>query len=236
MKKNLTFLMLMLSALVSFTACSSDDDGDGLGNKDAGSDNRIDVAVTGAVLEKGETYVVLTGYVNADRITASYTSYKYGIQFSNNPNFKDDDKKLFECWEKSVDELVGNKFTLRKGEMTPATLWYYRTYVKVNGNNYYGETKTFNTDDFVNIATTGDATDITSSSAKIICLADTNKLVNELEHYTNYGARVSIYNTERKVGVAYSTDKSLLTIENMRKCWFYYCVSLPIYRDEKYIS
>lgn len=81
MKKYLTFLMLILSALVSFTACSSDDDGDGLGNKDAGSENTTDVAVTGAVQESGVQSLVLTGYVNEGRIPSSGYDTKMGIQY-----------------------------------------------------------------------------------------------------------------------------------------------------------
>lgn len=36
MKKNLIFWMLTLSAIMVFTACSKDDDDDGLGDKNAG--------------------------------------------------------------------------------------------------------------------------------------------------------------------------------------------------------
>lgn len=212
MKKNLTFLMLMLSVLVSFTACSSDDDGDGLGNKDAGSENKTDVAVTGAVQEIGVTYAIVAGYVNLDRIPFSYSSCEFGMQYANNEHFKNDLDKDWGSDYYAVHELVGNKFTFHIDEMEPATPKYYRTYVRVNGTYYYGETKTVTPNDFQNITTTGDATDITSTSAKIVCRADTSKLVFETYKYPNQW-----YENLRSVGVAYSEDPSLLTDQNLKE-------------------
>ena len=87
-KKNMkkTFYSTVMAVLcmmttAAFTACSSDDDGDGLGNKDAGSENTTDVAVTGAVQESGVQSLVLTGYVNEGRIPSSGYDTKMGIQY-----------------------------------------------------------------------------------------------------------------------------------------------------------
>ena len=52
MKKKLALILLMLSAMVPFTACSGDDDGDGLGDKNAGSENKTYVAERGYFFAK----------------------------------------------------------------------------------------------------------------------------------------------------------------------------------------
>ena len=46
MKKNFAKLMLVMAALVTFTACSSDDGDGAYDDKNAGSNNTWDVAVT----------------------------------------------------------------------------------------------------------------------------------------------------------------------------------------------
>ena len=190
MKKKLIYLMLTLSAMVAFTACSKDDDGDGqdekptteegeqprsedddgdgLGDKNAGSENTWDVAVTGAVQEKSATGAVITGYANLNLIEGNYSSYKIGIQIGHEGDYNSSD-----LWggKEYAHNLVGNKFTITLEGYASGLKWYFRTFVYVNGKYYYGEVKTFYTDEkpntLVNLVTAGNATDITSNSATI---------------------------------------------------------------------
>lgn len=209
MKKNLTFLMLILSALVSFTACSSDDDGDGLGNKDAGSENTTDVAVTGAVQESGVQYLVLTGYVNEGRIPSSGYDTKMGIQYGRT-NDSYDPNSIAWGGKEYVTNLEGRKMTIKLTGLAANHQWRFRTFVYVDGRYYFGETKTASTKDFSNIVTTGTASDITSSSAEVACTVDMGKAT-----WKNEGFYDSMSNPQ--VGVTWTTDKTLLTETYLNK-------------------
>ena len=209
MKKNMTFLMLMLSALVSFTACSSDDDGDGLGNKDAGSENTTDVAVTGAVQESGVQSLVLTGYVNEGLIPTSGYGTKMGIQYGRT-NDSYDPNSISWGGKVYVTNLEGRKMTVKLTGMASNHQWRYRTFVYVDGRYYFGETKTASTKDFTNIVTAGSASDVTDRSAVVTCTLDLGKATWKDEGFHDSQA-------EPTVGVVCTTDKTLLNDAYLNK-------------------
>ncbi len=206
MKQNLTILMLMLSALVSFTACSSDDDGDGLGNKDAGSENTTDVAVTGAVQESGVQYLVLTGYVNEGLIHYSGTGMKMGIQYGRT-NDSYDPSSIDWGGKKYVTGLEGRKMTVKLVGMAANHQWHYRTFVYVDGRYYFGETKIASTKDFSNITTAGNVSNTTPYSAEVICSVNTEKATWKDEEFDRM--------TEPEVGVVWAEEKDLLSDEQL---------------------
>lgn len=203
MKKNLTFLMLMISAMMAFTACSNDDDSNGgLGDKDEGSNNKTDVAVTGAVQEIGVQYVVLAGYVNLNMIPSMPSNYKMGIQIG---RANDDYDPSSASWggKEYVENLIGNKIVVSKKGLAPAQEWRYRTFVYADGHYYFGETKTFETKDFVNITSAVNVSVLTSSSAEIQCSVDMNRAPWLQENFDYY--------TKPMVGVAWAKDRESLT-------------------------
>lgn len=206
MKKNMTFLMLMLSALVSFTACSSDDDGDGLGNKDAGSENTTDVAVTGAVQESGVQSLVLTGYVNEGLIHYSGSGLKMGIQYGRT-NDDYDPNSIKWGGKEYVTNLEGRKMTVKLTGMASNHQWRYRTFVYVDGRYYFGETKTASTKDFSNITTTGTVSNTTPYSAEVTCSVNTEKATWAEEDFD--------YMAEPEVGVVWAEEKDLLSDEQL---------------------
>ena len=163
-KVNLRVLFtMMIVALLSFNivSCSSDDDE----KLDDGSSNTTDVAVTSNVSKLGVTYAHIDGYVNLNLITSSYTSQQVGIELAMTEDFVN-------AKQTKSNELEGHKLTVVIDTLSAQTKYYYRTFVKVNDLNYYGEKRSFTTKDFTNITSTGDASDLTFTSAKIKCKGD----------------------------------------------------------------
>lgn len=202
MKKNLTFLMLIFSALVSFTACSSDDDEIG-GNKDAGSENTTDVAVTGAVQESGVQSLVLTGYVNGGLIPSSGSGTKMGIQIGRTNDDYDPNSSKWGGLE-YVKTLDGRKMTIKLTGLAANHQWRFRTFVYVDGKYYFGETKIASTKDFSNVVNTGTVSDITANSAKLACSVDMGKATWKDEGFNDSMSAP-------RVGVVWSTDKDALS-------------------------
>lgn len=182
-----TIMMVTIMSFV-FYSCSSDD------GQDDGSSNTTDVAVTSNVSKLGITYAHIDGYVNLNLITSSYTSQQIGVELSTNENFNN-------ARQARSKNLEGNKFTVVIDTFSAASRYYYRTYVKVNDLNYYGEKRSFTTKDFSNITSTGDASSLTYTSARINCKADAGSIDSE--------NRISI-------GVAYSTKKNQLHADSIR--------------------
>ena len=90
---------------------------------------------------------------------------------------------------------MGNKLTVVIDTLSAQTKYFYRTFVTVNDLYYYGEKRSFTTKDFSNITSTGEASNLTFTSAKIDCKAD----AGSIDRDNNYA-----------IGVAYSLSKSQL--------------------------
>lgn len=179
------FTMMMVAFLsLSVVSCSNDN----IENLDDGSSNTTNVAVTSNVSKLGITYAHIEGYVNLNLITASYTSQQVGIELAMTEDFVNAKQAMSK-------ELEGNKLTVVIDTLSAQTKYYYRTFVKVNDLNYYGEKRSFTTKDFSNITSTGEASDMTFTSAKIKCKGDASSIDKE----NNYA-----------IGIAYSTSKTRL--------------------------
>jgi len=182
-KNMLPSLMLALMSVALFS-CSGDDDE----KLDDGSSNTTDVAVTSNLSKLGITYAHIDGYVNLNLITSTYTSQQVGIELSMNEDFDNPKRAVSKG-------LEGNKLTVVIDTLSAQTKYFYRTFVKVNDLNYYGEKRSFTTKDFSNITSTGSASDLTFTSATIKCSGDASSIDKE----NNY-----------VIGVAYSTSKTRL--------------------------
>ncbi len=167
MKKNLKLMLLAITTFV-FVACGGGDD-DGV-NINEGSDNKTDVAVTGAVYSKGLTHAAVYGYVNLDKLPTSVTKKRMGIEI-----WYDDSR---DPTKKETNELTNtNRLDVSFNSLSPGTTYTYRTYVEAyNGTTYYGEKKTFTTNDnFKNVVTTYDVKDVNQFSATISYTVDINR-------------------------------------------------------------
>ena len=187
---------LMSAALFS---CSSDDDE----KLDDGSSNTTDVAVTSNLSKLGITYAHIDGYVNLNLITSTYTSQQVGIELSMNEDFDNPRRAVSKG-------LEGHKLTVVIDNLSAQTKYFYRTFVKVNDLNYYGEKRSFTTKDFSNITSTGSASDLTFTSAKIKCSGDASSIDKE----NNYA-----------IGVAYSTSKTQLHPDSASIAYYYRCTN-----------
>ena len=160
-KKQLIFCVTIVTILCScFLSCNGGDD-----DQNNGSDNTTDVAVTGNVSKLGVTYAFIDGYVNLNQITASYNSQQIGIEISLDEEFKS-------AGVVKTNELVGNKISILIDTLSGNTKYYYRTIVKINSLSYYGEKRSFVTNNFTNIISIGEPYEITEESAIIKCEVD----------------------------------------------------------------
>ena len=199
MKKSfLCFVQIIL--LLSIYACSPDSDPmDQKPDANTGNNNTKDVAVTGGVEDLTTTSAVLIGYVNLpDELKlAMGSTLKIGMEVSRDNKFENK-KNRYE-----VNGLENNRrFTVSLSSLVPNTQYYYRTFVDNGGVAVFGETLSFTTQGIENITKTGDATDLTPSSACISMILSTNTYEGGIGLYTG-------------VGVFYSTKKENLSIENI---------------------
>ena len=142
MKKYFSLFAFALFAGVltfSLSACGGDDDDSSDQGQEA-EHNTLDVAVTGQVTETAALYAVISGVVNVDQITASYSSIEFGIEISTSNDF-------YSSRRVAASGLVGRTFSVRVTGLQPVTKYYYRTYVDISSLTfaYFGSTLSFTT-------------------------------------------------------------------------------------------
>ena len=192
--KNSCFALLF----VNFSACSDKNES----SKDAEIANEI--SVTSDVLEKGFSFASIEGFVNLVQITSSYSSYKMGIEYSTDSSFKN-------AKQNTTQELVGRKIIVDLFDLEPNELYYYRTFVHANNVYYYGETRSFKTNDLPNVTSMISIENITLTSAYVKGLCNENLLQDSREKY--------------KIGIAWSETKSKLVDDgnfNFKETGVYY--------------
>ncbi len=187
-QKGLLFSLMVALFNICFISCSDNN------KQNDESGNTTDVAVTSNISKLGATYAHINGYVNLNQITSSYTNLTVGVELSMDEDFKN-------ARQTKSTSLEGNKLTVVIDTLSGQTKYYYRTFVKVNKLNYYGEKRSFTTKDFSNITFAGDASDLTFTSAKINCKADVGSIEN--------GDKFTI-------GIAYSATKNQLHPDSIR--------------------
>lgn len=216
MNKRFFFACKVLLCLLLIHSCSKDDS-----ITDDGSKNTTDVAVTGNVAKVGISYAQLEGYVNLNLVTVTYSKQELGIELSMSEDFEDLDNI-------KTNELTGNKISVKVDKLDADTKYYYRTYVKLNDIIFYGKTRSFSTKDFKNITSTGEATDITYSSALISCTVDMKSIDSE----ENYSIGVAYSDTRpddnnwKNHMIAHNAEdgKYSVTLNNLKEDQtYYYC-------------
>lgn len=189
------YYYLFALVICLLTSCGNDDSDD---KRNDGSNNTTDVSVTGNVIDVGATYAQIEGYVNLNLITSSYTSQSIGVELSK----KEDFSSYLHYY---TNGLEGKKLCVFVKGIDGCFKYYYRTFVQINGLYYYGKKRSFTTRDFSSIIRVGDIYNITTSSADIDCILNTNT-----------------YNPQEtfKAGVLYAENKKYLhpdslSIDNM---------------------
>ena len=194
------YLYLAIAAIcLGLSACGSDDEE--LQPANTGEVNTTDLAVTGSVQEfsleeKGNDDVRISaeivGYLNLNDTLrlAIGLSPVYGIEMSEKSSFPENETKQFSA--KRMDD--NRKFTITATGLKENTTYYYRTYLT---NTIFGKTESFITESYESVAAkmtipTGSANNIKENSATI-------NMDND------------------NTGVAYATEKALLTASNVKK-------------------
>lgn len=197
------YLYLAIAAIcLGLSACSPDDNPVPDPTPDPNPDPTIP-AVTGSVqevyLEEDEDdyqhnvtiSAKIIGYLNlSDELKVAVgMAPVFGVEMSTNSSFPESETQQFPT--QRMDD--NTKFTITATGLKENTTYYYRTYLT---NTIFGETKTFTTESYETVAAkmtipTADATWVGNNSA---------------------GISIS----EKNIGVAYATDKSLLTAANVK--------------------
>lgn len=144
MRKIFSFTVYTLFTVfitLGLSACGGDDSvSDDVEQIQEGSNNTSDVAVTDKVTETSALYAVISGIVNVDQITTTYSSIEFGIEISSTNDF-------YEPRRVAASGLVGRSFSVRVTGLQPSTKYYYRTYVDISSLTfaYYGSTASFTT-------------------------------------------------------------------------------------------
>ena len=142
-----TFLLSLFLGLVALMSCSDDSE-----NKNHGEGNTTDVAVTGAVVQKTATTAEITGYLNLNLLPASHSAKEYGVEFVAEDDGKEHLSGFVDHGAKEADEIVGRQITVELNHLSPNTTYKFRTYLELTGGvSYYGEYRTFKTEDLANL-------------------------------------------------------------------------------------
>ena len=194
-------LLAIFATDITFTACGDDPVEEPEKPKpqpvNTGEDNQTDVAVTGGVDNIDITSATVIGYVNLpdEMKLLMGTTLKIGVELANN-------EQMDKATKYEAKSLIGNrKFTISLTKLIPNKTYYYRTYVENGSIPIYGETYSFATPEAENITRTGEATDITPTSATLSCV-----IVNDNQS-----------NTIGAVGIIYTTNQKELDIEYVYK-------------------
>ena len=135
MKKRKFWSMMLVVLLTSFMVSCGDDE-----DKNGNNSNNADIAITGSCIEVGENYARIEGFFNQNNVTTYKSSLQIGVECADNDSFKN---------SKFVQSKVieGNKFEVVVNNLKEATVYYYRTCIKVDALNYVGKTSTFTTNE-----------------------------------------------------------------------------------------
>lgn len=187
--QELLFLLVMGFSLFALQACGSDDKEGGEEPFDDPSENTGNIAVTGEVVSYGITYAEIAGYANLSLLPVGTGNPEIGVEIIPSSD------NAGAVRQETAESLTGNEFTVGFRSLSPCTEYKYRSFVRYGGLTHYGEFHTFVTKDVISVTTTGEASDITYSSAKI-----TSSI-----HFDRVDPRDTLM-----VGVAYSTSASAL--------------------------
>ena len=160
--KHLWRLLFAIMTIVLLNSC-----GQSYGKLESG-----DLVATGDAVDVKFTSSKILCSANIDVLLGK--EYRLGVIYQpisdmdevakKNNKFNYDDSE-----RQSVDDLIGNKYEVKLGDLKPSTEYQYRAYVKAGDKYYYGKIETFTTKDvkrYVSVST-GDADEVKSLSASV---------------------------------------------------------------------
>lgn len=154
--RKITGFLLTLAVLSS---CSSEDkttyDNSGSGDK------KNEVSITGSATKISAVSAVLNGKANLGNSSAE--DLKVGFQYSTSPGILPTNSNTVDAQDADADYNYIAGIT----GLSPDTRYYFRSYVRQNGQYTYGDTKEFTTQNLVSMLETQEATDIEASKATL---------------------------------------------------------------------
>lgn len=192
------YLLMGFMVCSVFSSCSKGNDDNPFGiesggpDKEVGSNNKKDFAVTGGCVNIDMTTVTLRGYVNL------IIPEEMGIEVWQGSDIKSA-QTLSRYYKKKASSFEqNNRFVLDFNNLTPYTQYNYRTVVSIADLTYYGETLSFTTKDYY-------------------CLAKVSKVeLDQLNATIHFQIDKSSTAAFRNY-IALSTDKEQLSFDNMGK-------------------
>ena len=122
-------------------------------------EKNLDPSVTIGADKVTAISVVLQGKANLGNSVAS--DLKVGFQYSTSAGILPSNSTTLEAQDADADY----NYTAVLSGLVPETTYYFRSFVRQNGQDVYGETKSFTTKDVASLLETKDATGITADSA-----------------------------------------------------------------------
>ena len=136
---------------------------------------------------------VLVGKANLSSTVAS--DLKVGFQYSKSAGILPSDSTTIEA----TDADASYNYTAAITGLDPETKYYFRSFVRQNGQDTYGETKEFTTKDLASLLETRDASGVEAAKATLNAKLDlTDVLYNSLAYGFLWGTSESALNTDYK--------------------------------------
>ncbi|MCR5561593.1 MAG: Ig-like domain-containing protein [Bacteroidales bacterium] len=181
MKRRFSVLAVLALSLVG-AACSPEninpsESGEGDGGDDI---NKTEVSITVGADNLSAISVVLKGKANFKSSVSS--DLRIGFQYSKQSGILPSNSTIVDAEEADSNY---NYSTVITG-LEPGTTYYFRSFVRQNGMDEYGETKPFTTKELSSLLATQDATEIEAKSAKLNGTLDFSNLSLAYK-YIEYG-------------------------------------------------
>lgn len=159
--------LFALAALSLLFACTPEENGvdNHSGNSGNGSSNLAPSVTVGAD-HVSAISAVLQGKANLGTTAAS--DLQIGFQYSKSAGIMPSNSTTV----MAEDADANYNYTSNVTGLEPATTYYFRSFVRQNGQDTYGETKSFTTKEFSSLLTTQDATAVTATSSALNATAD----------------------------------------------------------------
>lgn len=167
--------------------------------------------------------VVLMGKANLGSSVA--TDLKIGFQYSTSAGIMPSNSTTVEA----EDADANSNYTTGVTGLEPATKYYFRSFVRQNGQDTYGETKEFTTKALESLLVTNDPTEIEATSAKLNAKLDlTDIKYSNISYGFYWGTSEASQNTNLKGGdiADNAFSSSLANLSHKTQYWYKAYVNL----------
>ena len=221
-------ILITLLCTIAFVSCSKDDNDD-----EGGGSNSGKLATTGSVIDFGDTWAEVDGFVNNTDKDGNMTDVKeYGVEYG----LADGSGT---AKNKKGQGLKDGKFSVKLESLTPNTKYRFRTYVIPKNTEdpatQYGSYKTFTTEkaeeatNYVEGGITYEVKSESSKTAMVTKIEDSVKDADILNTVTIKGKEYKVVELCENVGKSHNNLKSITMLSNLTTIGnkaFYGCENL----------